>query len=89
MLWLYSELSTELSQLDKVHPNSAQPEGLSASQQCQLVLLQANARHCLAKQPGNSKRSVSLKCIATLPSPADTDCCCCAKVAMAVELSAV
>lgn len=57
--WLYKELSTELGQLDEMHPHSSMPSGgMSLSQHCQLLLLQADAHQTLSKQATSTDRSV-------------------------------
>ena len=69
-VWLYKDLSLELGQLHQIHPRDAKTaQGMSASVHCQLLLLQANAHHCLSKQPGGTNRSASCNQVAS-------SCCC-------------
>ncbi|KAL3131372.1 hypothetical protein ABBQ38_007687 [Trebouxia sp. C0009 RCD-2024] len=59
--WLYDDLALEVGQLGQVPTRDPNPaKGPSSSLHCQLLLLQAEARHCLSRQPGRTNRSGEL-----------------------------
>jgi len=61
-LWLYKELSQEVKQLSSLGPSaSGAAAGTSSAQQCQLLMLQAEAHQHLAKEPGSIDRSACVQ----------------------------